>query len=112
MSELRFWSVKETERGAVILPTKPLYCPVCGSPLILHDFQASKLPFHHSDIHLKCSRCGFFMTFGIPITPEEYKRLWGSPLRGKILKWELKEVQPEIYDKAGIGDKLKTWGYW
>ena len=111
MSELRTWKIMDTEEGAIITPTIPMYCPICSKPLILHDFRVGVTPFYHADVHLKCLQCGNFLTFGIPISKAEYIKLWNSPLRSKILRDELMKLPTQIPTKI-IEEKLKTWGYW
>ena len=109
---VRYWNIVDRDGNAVVLPGKPFYCPLCGGNLLLHDFRAyyqTTYDFYHVDVHLKCPHCGFFLTFGIPITEEEYKRLVKSKYHGRVLKWELREIYNENEE---IKERLEKWGYW
>ena len=115
--------VVDIDGNAVIIPKEPFYCPFCGKMLILHDFIPAmhKYPdgrpdLRHCDVHMKCPGCGFWVTFGVPITIEECERLSKSKYKVVTLRWELKE----IYEKLGINvdemkiveERLRTLGYW
>lgn len=94
------WRVKDTKLGAVIIPEDLIKCPICGSILLLHDFRCyyhRGIELRHCDIHMKCPRCGFFATFGVPISEEEFRKLSSSPLHGKVLREELVKVWGEIW---------------
>ena len=112
------WEIKKTSKGYVIVPREPLYCPFCGHMLVLHDFRCAISPqsssggylFRHVDVHMKCPNCSFFVTFGIPISREDYEKLVSSPLHGRILIHELREIISEKYRE--IEERIKRWGYW
>lgn len=114
----RLWEVRSDKSGNhYIYPKETLYCPVCGEPLILHDFNAYEHRYHdgqpelrHVDVHLKCPRCGLWLTFGVPITKQELELLKKSKYNGKTLRWELETISPKDYEK--IKDRLKRLGYW
>ena len=107
------WQIKKYNGDYIILPKEKLYCPVCGGELLLHDItpyhQITK-GFHHVDIHMKCINCGFYLTFGVAISEEDYKKLSGSKYVRRILKWELKNLYPEYNEE--LESRLKAWGYW
>ena len=107
------WKVKEINGDYIILPSEKLYCPICGGELIIHDitpFYQKSRDFHHCDIHMKCINCGLHLTFGVPISEDDYNKLNKSKYVRRILKQELKEIYPE-YNKE-LESRLKTWGYW
>ena len=110
------WEVRETKLGVAILPRQPLQCPICGGFLLLHDFRCydeRAHGFRHIDIHMKCPECGFFATFGLPISKEDWERLRKSPLHGRVLKEEAVELAEELGLKVGEGaEHLRSWGYW
>lgn len=69
------WVINDVNGNAVILPSEPLYCPICGEELLLHDFRcyAHRYPdgqpeLRHCDVHLKCPGCGLWLTFGVPVS--------------------------------------------
>jgi len=95
----------------IIVPAKPLYCVFCEySELLFHDYlvQHASQGFYHADIHMKCKRCGWYVTFGIPISHEEYEKLKNSKWHRKIL---LKELWELTLDDE-VKERLKRWGYW
>ena len=113
----RLWIVKEVNGSHVILPKQPMYCPVCGSPLLLHDFRAYRHRYpegqpelRHCDVHMKCIHCGLWLTFGVPITYEELEKLQKSKYHGKTLRWELREIYREEY--KAVEKRLEALGYW
>lgn len=111
---MREWKITETNKGTIIIPSRVLHCVFCGEPLLLHDFICSKnfsFDFYHCDVHLKCPNCNWFVTFGVPITEEEYNKLVKSPLHHRILKWEIVDLVKEK-DKEKIEERLKSFGYW
>ncbi len=108
------WMVAEAKDGdKVVIPTKPLMCPVCGSELILHDFRAYHHPqmkMSHVDVHLKCKGCGLWLTFGVPAPHDVIPELQRSKYHGITLRWEL----TQIYDKLSkeVEERLRRWAYW
>jgi len=109
----RFWIIRDTEHGKVIVPKKPILCPICGEVMLLHDFACYKHTsgFKHADIHVKCPYCSFWATFGVPISEEEFEELTKSPLHKQILKWELTNLVDEEV-RGDLEARLKKWGYW
>jgi len=99
-----------------IYPAKPLLCPFCKIPLILHDFSplyTRRYNFFHVDIHMKCPNCSFWATFGVPITEADYSVLMDSPYKGKVLKDELLEMQILTAEESAlIRKRLEALGYW
>ncbi len=110
------WEIVETKHGAVVKPKREFKCPFCGHKLLLHQFHVSFQPvkkFYHVDIHLKCPVDGFFVTFGVAISEEEYRTLLHSPLEGKDLTFELLEVEDlSKEDEERIRKRLEQMGYW
>ena len=108
------WTVVESRTGdKVVMPIKPLLCPVCGGELILHDFRAYHHPqmkMSHVDIHLKCKSCGLWLTFGVPAPHDVIPELRRSRYHGITLRWELTQIYKELDDK--IVERLRRWGYW
>ena len=112
------WKIVDTSKGAIIRPIVPPRCPFCKARMIMHAFVAQYYPvknFYHADVNMKCLHCGWFTTFGIPLTKEEYERLKESPLNGVTLTKELLDI-----DEFGLfGDErkviesaMKKMGYW
>jgi len=111
---MRKWDIIFIDGHAVPVPKFDAKCPFCGTQLLLHDFRVYNQVAHkflHCDVHLKCPNCGFFLTFGIPISGEEYELLRKSKFHGRILKWELTEIYSDE-EKEWIKKKLEQWGYW
>ena len=114
------WTVKcRAENECYPYPEKPLYCPLCGNPILLHDFRAyrSTHGFYYCDVHAKCTYCGLYLTFGIPLDPNDYNRLVNSRYHGKIMTKEIQEILSEIEelnieDKKRVSDRLACLGYW
>lgn len=114
----RLWTVRSDKKGNHYLyPSEPLYCPLCGEPLVLHDFSCYEHRYpdgqpelKHCDIHMKCPRCGLWLTFGVPVTREELGRLRRSRYHSRTLRWELRDISPDDYER--IKDRLSSWGYW
>ena len=110
---MRKWEVVFVDGNAVPVPKFEARCQFCGSELILHDFKVYDRREHeiyHLDVHMKCPQCGYFVTFGIPISREEYKVLFESKYHGRILKWELSDIYSD--KKSLIEKRLRMWGYW
>ena len=112
------WKVVKTKKGYAIIPKREFRCPFCGRKLILHHFTVSQdaiKRFYHADVHLKCPEDGFFTTFGIAISKEDYEKLRSSPLHGKTLTDELleiEEIELSEEDEEIIRKRLKQLGYW
>ena len=108
------WTLRNTDRGIIIEPNEDLYCPICREKLILHDFRVGQhgiKKFYHCDVHMKCPKCSLWLTFGVPISEDEFNMLRSSQLHGKILTDELMFVLNEE-DKEKIKERLDSWGYW
>ncbi len=107
----RPWVIDYIEGKAVFRPAREFICPFCGEVMYLHDFRAYRSTdlqgnyFYHCDVHLKCPRCSFWATFGVPISKEEYDKLLASKLNGKILIYQYK-------DDEKLSKRIKEWGYW
>ncbi len=114
----RLWRIVKVGNDYVPAPEKPMYCPICGEEVIIHDFHTHyqrDIGFYHVDIHAKCTYCGHYMTFGVPITEEEAGKLYRSKYHGKLLVREVKEILEALGRKnlaEKINERLKTWGYW
>lgn len=115
----RSWKIISTTQGSVIIPVKPLKCPVCGGKMVTHDFHVFYHPetkIRHADIHAKCLSCGYLATFGVPISEDEYKTLINSKLHAKTLTTVLLEEgfkQLFTDDEVKIiEERLKKMGYW
>lgn len=109
-----YWGIYEARGELVILPSRPIYCPICASPLILHDFRCYRHPginHSHCDAHLKCPKCGHWLTFGLPVPEELLTRLQSSRYHGRTLRWELKEIYGEELPRE-VEERLRRWGYW
>ena len=108
------WVLKNTSKGVIITPDEDLYCPICREKLILHDFRvcrAASKGFHHCDVHMKCPNCSLWITFGVPLSKDEFDILLSSPLHGRILIDELLFILDDEY-KDKIKERLESWGYW
>ena len=106
------WKIVEVNGDYVILPEHEVVCPVCGGEVLLHDFSCkyqASFSFYHCDVHMKCLNCGFFMTFGVPVSREDYEKLTKSKYHAKILKWELREI---VRDFRKVEERLRRLGYW
>ncbi len=104
------WKILENDGNAYIAPDSFPNCIFCGTQLVLHDFYArySTLhDFYHCDVHLKCPSCSWYVTFGVPITREEFEKLSKSKYHGRILKDELLDLGFDVVRK-----RLESWGYW
>ena len=114
IEETRAWKVVKINNDYIIVPTQPLFCPICSHRILIHDFRAyySAQKFYHCDIHAKCSYCGLYLTFGIPISADEYARLRSSRLHGKVITHEILNIIEEKELQETIREKLRTWGYW
>ena len=110
------WKIVETKHGAVVKPKREFKCPFCGHKLLLHQFHVNFQPvkkFYHVDIHLKCPVDGFFVTFGVAISKEEYEKLSKSKMNGVDLTDELLEVEElSEEDEEIIRKRLEQIGYW
>ncbi len=106
----RKWEIKEFDNDFIILPKDPLYCPFCHELMLLHDFivQKSSQGWYHADIHLKCGTCGFYATFGVPISESEYHKLRNSKYHAKIIDKDIIYLYP---DKE-LEERIRSWGYW
>ncbi len=111
---VRPWEIREVKGYYVIVPVEQWICPICSNEFVLHDFfphHQRTWSFYHCDVHLKCRYCGFWATFGVPISREEFDVLHRSPLARRPLRWELKDIiAPELYRR--IEERLARWGYW
>ena len=110
---MRFWKIEKLSGNLILIPSSPIYCPICGGKTILHDFRCSYSPtdrIYHCDVHMKCLNCSFHLTFGVPVSYDEYVALTKSKHHGKILKLELTELYKE--ESEEIERRLKSWGYW
>ena len=107
------WKVVEVEGGAIVVPEQELTCPICGYPLLMHDFRAARASqgFYHVDVHMKCPNCSLWLTFGIPISEGDFEKLVNSPYNSKILTSEVLKVTPEDI-KNEVAERLRKWGYW
>ena len=113
----------EVNGDYVIVPVEPLYCPFCNHKMILHDFAPyehrypdGRPELRHVDVHMKCPACGFWCTFGVPVTKEELERLKRSRYAFKTLRWELDDIYRNVsgYEKESqiVKERLKVLGYW
>ena len=116
---MRPWQIVDTPKGKAIVPTVELECPFDGTPLLLHQFSvysAELYRFKHADVKMKCPKCGFFVTFGVPISDAEMKELRESPLHGKVITDEAPEIAKvqglSAEEEKEIADRLEKWGYW
>jgi len=109
---MRPYKLVKLEGDYIIIPDHAISCPFCGHEMLFHDYlvQFASQGFFHADIHLKCSYCGFYATFGIPITSSEYDKLRNSKWHRKIILRSITELYPEL--KESINERLKSWGYW
>ena len=111
---MRDWEILRTAHGALPYPKTPKYCAFDGEELIVHHFTAGQAArgFLHVDVYMKCPKCGWFVTFGVPIDSEELRVLSSSPLRGKVLTDEVLSVAKNHKLKSEIERRLKAFGYW
>ena len=122
-----YWGIFVDEEGNHFpFPLKPIYCPVCGSELLLHDFRSyrHRAPdgdLCHVDVHVKCPNCGSWWVveqerlksptvFGLPVPCDLVPKLQNSKYHGKVLRWELKELYGDKLPKE-VTERLKRWGY-
>ncbi len=114
------WVLKKVGDNYVIIPENEPHCSVkfgdkvCNGLLILHDFACfyhTPTNIRHCDIHMKCSRCGKYHTFGISVSEEVFNLLRRSSFHGRIFKEEeLKQIYGSL--PSNIIERLKSWGYW
>lgn len=114
---MRPWRIVRTRFGSIPVPDWEVECPFCGEIMILHDFRVDhqvRYKFRHLDVHLKCPHCGCWVTFGVPISEEEYVELRNSPLHNVIIKDEevLEEIKRLYSTNADVAKRLREWGYW
>lgn len=114
---MRPWEIVKIDLGRgedyIILPRDTFYCPVCGEPLLFHDYLVGwNGQFYHADIHMKCPRCGLYLTFGVPIDKNEYDKLLHSRYLRKILTVEVTRLLRNDHDLEKIKERLERWGYW
>lgn len=110
------WKIVDTKKGAIILPSEIIKCYRCREPLFLHGFTAGKAAegdrdFYFCNVMMKCPKCDWVATFGIPVSGEGYEKLSSSPLHGKLLSNDLIEIFDDE-DVRLIKEKLEKWGYW
>ena len=115
------WGVFRLGNDLIILPFHKPLCPmvwgdhICYGELILHHFVCQKHdtrpPHYHCDVHLKCSRCGHFTTFGLPIPEELFDELRKSRFHNKVLRMELKEIYGSEVPEE-VKERLRSWGYY
>jgi hypothetical protein len=106
------WEVVKLD-DYIIRPVKQRMCPIRGYHLLLHDFRAWRAAqgFHHVDVHMKCVNCGLYLTFGVPISEDDFKKLLNSRYNGKILTDKVLELTPEDL-REEVERRLRSWGYW
>ncbi len=107
---MRLYKIIRFQDDYIIVPTIQFKCPFCNHDMLFHDYlvQIAAQGFYHADIHLKCSYCGFYATFGIPISSGEYQKLKNS-------KWHRRIVDKDIiylYPDLELEKRLESWGYW
>ncbi len=115
----QFWNIIEINGEQVMFPKENITCPICSHDLLIHNFIATfttQHSFYHCDVHCKCSFCGYYAVFGIPITKEECEELKKSKLHGKVFKEDLMKIYHNKieYNKSYelIKKKLEYYGYW
>ena len=110
------WTVRHVNGNAILVPDKPLYCPICANILVLHDFYCYHGRFYHCDVHMKCLGCSLYLIFGVRVTYSEYRELTRSRYHGRTLLHELLELKDVLYlsdnDIQVVRERLKRWGYW
>lgn len=117
--------VKHGVFGHIIVPSSELasrlICSYCLSVLLYHQFICFKrnvYPYLHCDVHFKCPKCGYFVTFGLSISEEDYRKLVGSPLHGKVLDGDTAIKVTELFitvpekEKEIIKERMRRWEYW
>ena len=113
---MRLFKIIETkEFGYIVVPQETILCPFCNNIMLLHKFYAVYDPrgFYHVDVHLKCTYCGFYAIFGVPINAEEYSKLRGSKLNNVFLYGELSRKIAKYYKVENVvAERLRKWGYW
>ena len=107
----RPWGIIGYKGGWIIIPKEKIYCPICGEQLLFHDYlvQHSNQGWYHADVHMKCYICGFYATFGIPISKEEFEILFNSKWHRKIIDKDIPELYSDIDE---VKERLERWGYW
>ena len=111
----RKWVIQKVVEDAMILPKGDFKCPFCKVNLIIHQFTVAYYPkksFYHADVHMKCPKCGFFATFGVPLYKDEYEELLNSKHLGVVLTDELTQLDFDEGEKKLLEERLKDWGYW
>lgn len=87
-------------------------CPFCNSQMLFRAASTRKIQkaqIQISDIILKCPKCFYVATFGVPITPQEYeevKNLLGIDLLQAYVKQDLEQE-----DLKKLIEHLKRLGY-
>ena len=106
------WRIIDTKKGAVIIPAERINCYRCKETMYVHGFTVgATLDFYFCNVMLKCPRCDWVATFGVPIDEGAYDKLRTSQLHGKLLTADLFEIFSEE-DLEKIREKMEKWGYW
>ena len=106
------WVLRKVGDSYIPIPENTLYCSICGGRLLLHDFACyyhRSTDLRHCDVHLKCEKCGHYVTFGLSVSQETYNLLSNSKYHRRTLRNELKEIYSLNEDTI---IRLKSWGYW
>ena len=105
---MRLWEIKKDDKWGAY-PRFFLRCYFCGTELVprhsvLHKVLKNKS--HALDVSYKCPNCDWYVTFGIPITKEEFESIYRAR-NGYVYEPE------EIWqNKEKVKSKLKALGYW
>ena len=113
---MKHWEITETPLGDIPLPLQPKKCVFCGEVLLLHQFHANHNPalnIKHCDINMKCSICGWFVTFGVSLSDSEHLILSKSPLNTRVITTDIPTIaKAQNVNSDEIKKRLKDVGYW
>jgi len=112
------WGIFNKDGDLIILPFTKLLCPMiwydtpCLGEMLLHDFVCVKDPDGkvHCDVHLKCTRCGYHVSFGLSIPEGMLHKIRSSKYHGKTLRYEIKDIYGSI--PKDVEQRLRDWSYW
>ena len=74
-----FWLIDPLFNGKPPIPKGKIVCPICGSNEVYfkecHAFKHWVGGQYRVDIHVKCSKCGYVMTFGVHLSEKEFDKI-------------------------------------
>lgn len=84
------WVFEELEGVGTVPVCRELYCLICGKEMLLYYFRTYRITepelSYYAEIQAKCPACGLYLSFGLPITREEYLKLKKSNWHGRTIR--------------------------